>query len=519
MTATERLRTVLPALAVGILGVFLSAMGSWRPSLWYDEAATVSAIHRPLSAMVDLLARTDAVHALYYLCMHVWTKVFGLSEFSLRFPSALAIGVAAGLFVVLGERLWDTRFGVIAGLVLLCLPRTTWAGSEARSYAGTIALAIAMTLVLLIALDVDVTASRRRRWGWWVAYVIVCVVGVMWFFFTITLLAAHLMIVCARARGDAGRPRRFSSVIAFVIAAFAVCLVIAPFARVVISQRGQISWVEQMTPRMLANYARYEFFDGATVFLVLGTVVTVVGVAVAAVRGARGRWSILGVGLLWAAVPAVLVFVFSWLVDAVYTPRYLIFTAGGVALILAWAVRQIARDRMWAAALLVVVLAAAAAPTYLADRSPYGRLGGTDFSEAADYVGDNARPGDCVAFSSQPTWSPVSQRVVLRAKPDDFVGLRDVGPSVDAIRADSLWDGDKPVTAYRRFAESCTVMWVITDKDRDRGYVTYPGATAYWVFSPNHFTSTPLYQQLSASGLHVVRQTPFNNSQVVEMRR
>ena len=127
-----------------------------------------------------------------------------------------------------------------------------------------------------------------------------------------------------------------------------------------------------------------------------------VGVAVAAVRGARGRWSILGVGLLWVAVPAVLVFVFSWLVDAVYTPRYLIFTAGGVALILAWAVRQIARDRMWAAALLVVVLAAAAAPTYLADRSPYGRLGGTDFSEAADYVGDNARPGDCVAFSSQP---------------------------------------------------------------------------------------------------------------------
>ncbi|GAC50565.1 glycosyltransferase family 39 protein [Gordonia aichiensis] len=517
MTATERLRTARPALAVGILGVFLSAMGSWRPSLWYDEAATVSAIHRPLSAMTDLLARTDAVHALYYLCMHVWTKVFGLSEFSLRFPSALAVGVAAGLLVVLGERLWDTRFGVLAGLVLLCLPRTTWAGSEARSYAGTIALAIAMTLVLLIALDVD-SAPRRRRWGWWVAYVFVCVVGVVWFFFTITLLAAHLMIVLVRVRAHADRRLSVSTAGAFVVSAIVVCVIVAPFARVVVSQRGQISWVEQMTPRMLGNYARYEFFDGATVFLVIASVVAVLGI-VAAVVGARGRWSIFVVGVLWMAVPAALVFVFSWVVDAVYTPRYLVFTAGGVALILAWAVRQLARDRIWAAALLVVVLAAAAAPSYLADRSPYGRLGGTDFSEAADFIGDNARPGDCVAFSAQPTWSPVSQRVILRAKPDDFVGLRDVGPSVDAIRADSLWDGDKPVTAYRHFAEKCSVMWVIADKDRDRGYVTYPGATAYWVFSPSHFTSTPLYQQLSASGLRLVRQVPFNNSQVVEMRR
>ena len=477
----------------------------------------MSAVHRPLSAMWDLLALTDAVHALYYLCMHVWTKVFGLSEFSLRFPSALAIGIAAGLLVVLAARLWDTRFGVIAGLVLLCLPRTTWAGSEARSYAGTIALAIAMTLVLLIALDVDDGATRRRRWGWWVAYAAVCVVGVVWFFFTISLLSAHLLIVLVRSRGrDRLQIRR--TTVAFVISAIVVCAVVAPFARIVISQRGQISWVEQMSPRTLGNYARFEFFDGATIFLIVGALVVAVGLA-AAVLGAGGRWSIPVIGMLWVFVPAALVFVFSWLVDAVYTPRYLIFTAGGLALILAWAVRQIARDRVWVAALLVVVLAAAATPSYLADRSAYGRLGGTDFSEAADFIGANAHPGDCVAFSTAPTWSPVSQRVVLRAKPADFAGLRDVGPSIDAVRADSLWDGDKPVTAYRRFAEQCQVMWVITDKDRDHGYVAYPGAIGYWVFSPSHFTSTPLYQQLSAAGLHVVRQVPFNNSQVVEMRR
>ncbi|WP_197502337.1 glycosyltransferase family 39 protein [Gordonia sp. 852002-10350_SCH5691597] len=517
MTATERLRSARPALVVGIFGVVLCAFGSWRPSHWYDEAATVSAVHRPLSAMWDLLALTDAVHALYYLCMHVWTKVFGLSEFSLRFPSALAIGIAAGLLVVLAARLWDTRFGVIAGLVLLCLPRTTWAGSEARSYAGTIALAIAMTLVLLIALDVDDGATRRRRWGWWVAYAAVCVVGVVWFFFTISLLSAHLLIVLVRSRGrDRLQIRR--TTVAFVISAIVVCAVVAPFARIVISQRGQISWVEQMSPRTLGNYARFEFFDGATIFLIVGALVVAVGLA-AAVLGAGGRWSIPVIGMLWVFVPAALVFVFSWLVDAVYTPRYLIFTAGGLALILAWAVRQIARDRVWVAALLVLVLAAAATPSYLADRSAYGRLGGTDFSEAADFIGANAHPGDCVAFSTAPTWSPVSQRVVLRAKPADFAGLRDVGPSIDAVRADSLWDGDKPVTAYRRFAEQCQVMWVITDKDRDHGYVVYPGATAYWLFSPNHFTSTLLYQQLSAAGLHVVRQVPFNNSQVVEMRR
>lgn len=501
MPTTERSRSILTAIAVGLLGFAVSVWASWRPSFWYDEAATVSATNRPFAELGHLVAHTDAVHALYYVVMHVWSSVFGYSEFALRFPSSLAVGVAAGLMVPLGERLWDKRFGVVAGLVLLCLPRTLWAGAEARSYAGTLCLAVAATLMLFIAVD-------RGRW-WWAAYAVVSTLLVFWFFLGITLLAVHLAILLYRRALSRG----------FVVAAVAVGLIVLPFARWALGQRGQIAWIPEMSWMTLRHYARFEFFVGSWVSLSAVTIVSVLGVLVALLAGARGGWGPAIVGVLWVVVPTIVVLGWSWLVSPVYVPRYLIFTLPGLALVVAWALIQVTRGSTWFVALGVGVLAASAVPSYLEGRGPYGRMGGTDYSAVADYIAAHAQPGDCVAFARPPSWSPVSQRVVLRAKPDDFAGLRDIGPSRDPVRAGVLWDGDKPVTAYRDFAASCAVVWVLTDRDRDRGFDAYPGGMERWHFAPYRFTSTPLYAALRESGLHIVSTMPFNNSQVVEMRR
>ncbi|WP_148286307.1 hypothetical protein [Curtobacterium sp. B8] len=145
VTVRERLRAVpsgvrvavvrTPELTVGAIGTLVAAAFAWVPSLWYDEAATVTSAQRSWPQLWAELHNVDAVHGLYYALVHAWFWLVGYTPFTLRFPSALAVGIAAGLVVALGRRLGGRRFGIAAGLVFLALPGVQWAGSEGRSYA------------------------------------------------------------------------------------------------------------------------------------------------------------------------------------------------------------------------------------------------------------------------------------------------------------------------------------------------------------------------------------------------
>ncbi|MGC4933207.1 glycosyltransferase family 39 protein [Gordonia sp. DT30] len=499
---TDRRRVLVAATLVGLLGLLLAAAWSWQPSFWYDEAATISAINRSYPQLFSLVHHTDAVHAAYYVVLKAWASVFGLSEFAVRFPSAIAVGAAAAALVVLAERLWDLRFGVLAGLILLTIPRVMWAGSEARSYAGTLFLAIVVTLLLIIAAD-------RGRW-WWVAYALGVVVMVVWFFLAITLLLAHALYLLLLHR---------KAIRGFTIGTAVAVLALVPFGRWAFGQREQVSWIPDMSVQRVWTYARFEFFTGSVAYPI------VAGLALAiALMAAVTTWRLDGVrpfvlAWCWLLLPAAVIFAVSWTGTHLYAPRYLVFTVPGMALLLAWSVTVLARESRWVIGVALIALVAAAAPQYVTQRGTYGHLGGSDFSTVADYIGDHAEPGDCVAFGSAPSWSPISQRVTLRAKPADFAGLRDIGARVAAAPSGRMWDLERPVPAYRYFARSCQVMWVVADGERSRRAVEFPGGMSDWYFEPYHFTNTPLYRQLSAAGLHITDRTEFNHSQVVRMQR
>ena len=86
---------------IAVLAAAISAGWAGRPSLWFDEGATISAsANRTLPELWKLLGHIDAVHGLYYLLMHGWFAIFPPTEFWSRFPSCLAIGGAAAGVVV-----------------------------------------------------------------------------------------------------------------------------------------------------------------------------------------------------------------------------------------------------------------------------------------------------------------------------------------------------------------------------------------------------------------------------------
>ena len=155
---------VLDPLIVGVLSAAVSLAGAGRPSFWYDEAATISASYsRSLPQLWQMLGHVDAVHGLYYLLMHGWFQIFPPTEFWSRAPSGLAVGAAAAGVVVLGSRFSSRTVAVSSGVVCGILPRATWAGTEARPYAMTMAAAVWLTVL-------SVHAIRRDSVRIWLAY-------------------------------------------------------------------------------------------------------------------------------------------------------------------------------------------------------------------------------------------------------------------------------------------------------------------------------------------------------------
>ncbi|HYB82902.1 MAG TPA: hypothetical protein VED43_14925, partial [Mycobacterium sp.] len=61
---------------IAVVAAVISGAWASRPSLWFDEAATISAsASRTLPELWRLLSHIDAVHGLYYLLMHGWFAI------------------------------------------------------------------------------------------------------------------------------------------------------------------------------------------------------------------------------------------------------------------------------------------------------------------------------------------------------------------------------------------------------------------------------------------------------------
>ncbi|OOK66753.1 dolichyl-phosphate-mannose-mannosyltransferase family protein [Mycobacterium kansasii] len=174
--------------------------GAWasRPSLWFDEGATISAsARRTLPELWNLLGHIDAVHGLYYLLMHGWFAIFPPTEFWSRVPSSLAIGAAAGGVVVFAKQFSGRSTALCAGAVFAILPRVTWAGIEARSSALSVTAAVWLTVLL-------VTAVRRNKPWVWLLYALGLMLSILISInlgLLVPVYAALLPLLARRNRG------------------------------------------------------------------------------------------------------------------------------------------------------------------------------------------------------------------------------------------------------------------------------------------------------------------------------
>lgn len=414
------------AAVFGVLATALAAAGSWIPSLWGDEAASIMSAQRPVASLFRMLGHVDAVHGTYYLGLHAWGGLVGFSPFAVRLPSAVAVGLATAAVVLLAARLRGTRAAIVAGLLCAVLPRVTYMGEEARSFAFSAAIVAWLTVLLIAILD-----REHPRAGWWVGYGALLTVGVYVFLYTVLFVVVHGVVVAASRA-----PRRV--VAGWALASAGGLLSSAPLIVVAVSQHHQIAYlgaIPQLAPQTL--FSGLWFGDAWPVAIVAWALIALAVVTearqrVLVARAAGGGLfflsatrlpSLVPLALVWLALPTGILIAVQEVVPD-FTARYVSFCAPAAALLMACGVDDLLRWRRWAGLLAAALVVALTVPAYLDQRTPYAK-NGSDWAEVSAAVGANAIPGDAVVFdeSTRPSRLP---RLALHTYPAGFAATADV---------------------------------------------------------------------------------------------
>jgi mannosyltransferase len=497
-------RAALDPLIVGVLAAAVSLVGAGRPSFWYDEAATISASYsRSLGQLWQMLGNVDAVHGLYYLLMHCWFQIFPPTEFWSRAPSGLAVGGAAAGVVVLGKQFSSRAVAVASGVVCAILPRTTWAGIEARPYAISMMAAVWLTVLLVYA------ARRDNAWVW-LSYGVAQAMSIVLDIYLALLLVAHLVFICVCRRSR-------TTVVRFAITSVLASCAVTPFLVKAAGQVHQISWIAPIGHRTIEDVTVQQYFERSPPFAVLSALVVAAAIVLwlctsAKLAGADRELLVLAVA--WLVIPTALNLIWSAMVHPIYTPRYMCFTAPAMALVLGVCIGALA-VKPWVATALVGLFAIAAVPNYIrAQRNPYAKYG-MDYSQVADLITARAAPGDCLLVNDTVTFMPAPMRPLMAARPDAYRKLIDLTLWQRATDRKDVFDTNLIPEVVAKPLSRCSVVWIITQADtsmpaHEQGTTIPPGP---------RFGATPAFAVPHDLGFQLVERWQFNLVQVIKAER
>jgi mannosyltransferase len=377
-------------------------------SYWRDETATLSAVHRPFGDLISMLGNVDAVHGAYYMIIWVVVRLGGTSELVTRLPSALAMAAAAAGVAAIGRRLVSPRAGMFAGLVFAVLPKVSWFGQDARSYAMVTALAAAASYLLVRVLD---AGPQRRQW---LAAYAACLAGLgVANVFALLIIPAHGLTVMLAAGQAVGRAlptghapagRRSAAgrtlsggrelVAGWGVAVGLAVAAISPLIALTYHERRQIGWIRYAQVGGLASVRQ---LVGPLALFELMVLIMACGIMLSATRGPAGvsvDWPprLPALCLPWLLLPPAALLAGS-LVDSVYMFRYILFCIPAAALLGGAALAAMGRA---AGTIALVTVVLVGLPAQLAERIPDGH--GDNIRGVDRVIAAHAHSGDGIYY-------------------------------------------------------------------------------------------------------------------------
>jgi mannosyltransferase len=412
-------------IVVGImpLAILLTFLFLGQKSLWWDEAFTVQVARMDWGNMWHILSQYEANQGLYYILLHLWMNLVGQSEFALRSISVIFALVTVVLVYIIGNKLFGSRVGIIAALLITINSLFIAFAQEVRAYE----LAL---LLSTLASFFFVKAIESSSWKWWLAYIFSITLGVYAHFYVSFIFAAHLISTAFLPRREPPWKGLLPSIAAVVV--LLIPLIIFVLTRDV----GQIDYYEK--PQLGEIVGLFHQLTGrGGVFLMLAYFIPCLIALFFAVRNWQSHktspqlWRYVFL-LSWALVPVVLSFSFSLLIKPIFGTRYHIVSLSALVLFVAIGLCHLKPRWLFFSAMAVLVVLSCVPLVYWYTNSTKEEyFTKENWRGAANYIVSSMKPGDAIVYFSPMVKIPFDYYF------DQLSGLSDVPtpvyycPSID----------------------------------------------------------------------------------------
>lgn len=324
-------------------------------SFWRDEAFSYILAQKNILEILFYTAK-DFNPPLYYILLHIWMKIFGSSEISLRTVSILffwgTVYIAFDfMHDVLGISYKKATFYMF---LIIINPILLFFAFEARMYT---------MLSFFAALSYYALHTNKKR-----LHIAALILGLYTHYFMIFVVFAQLLYIYLTKKKKANLKNLF---LPFIYTAIAFI----PWAIYVLIQKfGESSqfWVPVIKPRdfflipavmytgmetFLDYFDKHAFislFSLISISLVLIGIIVIGFLKVRHQKNQEQKHIFLSLAL-WAFLAPVLVFLLSFFRPS-YLPRYLIFSSVGILLLVIYSLEKIQKNARIVLAILLVVL-------------------------------------------------------------------------------------------------------------------------------------------------------------------
>ena len=295
-------------------------LNQFNVSLWGDEAWAATLAVKPIFQIIKIVAH-DTSPPLYYLLDHLWMKIFGTGEVSIRTLTFIFFLLTIFFTYLIGKHLWDEKTGLFAAALTFTNPFLFKYAFEGRMYS---LLALTTTASMFFYL-------KKQRLG----QIISTTAALYTHHFAIFAVFVQLFWYLVE-----NRKQSFKKLITGLTDFFIIAILYLPWLYPLYYQTTLVKsgfWlgkpglkqIGELIGIFLVGPGEFNFKFG------LRALALVVLAAVFIFRNWSKKIKETGFLLIWFLLPIVLTFAISWIFQPIFYDRYLLFAVPGVLLILA----------------------------------------------------------------------------------------------------------------------------------------------------------------------------------------
>ncbi|WP_192562271.1 glycosyltransferase family 39 protein [Pseudomonas gozinkensis] len=394
------------------------------PSIWYDEAYSLL-LARETPTRIWTLTGLDVHPPLYYVLLHYWVMVWGDSSLSARAMSALADVGTLLLCIKLMSLITTRRATWIAALLLSLLPISVRYSQEVRMYTLLGFWLIGAT----VALVCWTKTPEVKRFS--LIYVVLMTAAFYTHYFAGLCILVHWLFWW-KSRNSVNR-----TIIPFArwaVANAMIVLLFLPWAPALVDQLGNLSglgWIEPVSFQgALGLVWQFTVLDGAgglsswwQLLPLALTVACVVKITASDYIEKNFRWLLVS----YFFFPGIALYLLALAVP-LFIPRYLVFAAIGLPMIVGAAIDEWAHDQRLLSLLLLMLFVAAQLYGVGAVYRQSDQMNGTDLRRdfrieaLATSISRDVRPDDQIVIDYVLWFLPFTYYSTRDTQPKYYVG-------------------------------------------------------------------------------------------------